>query len=312
MPWDHRIRRRLKLRDLDTLLAVASSGSMAKAAGQLSVSQPAVSKAIAEMERTLGVRLFDRTSQGVEPTLYGQALLKWSTAIFDDLRQGVGEIDFLSDPGAGELRIGAGEPMLGGFVPKVIDRLARRYPRISIQVVPLSQWTTQLQALREREIDLQVGRLPHSSAEDDLRSEMLFNERAYIVAAPQHPMARRSKLKLADLMDQRWSLPPAATNVAGQMVADLFRSEGLDLPMNSIITPAIQVHCALLATGCYLAVFPGSLLQFGLQHMPLKVLPVRLQIEAPPVGITMLKKRTLSPVTQLFVECARDVAKLVK
>jgi DNA-binding transcriptional LysR family regulator len=312
MPWDHRIKRRLKLRDLDTLMAVAGSGSMAKAAAQLSISQPAISKAIADMERTLGVQLFDRTAQGVEPTLYGRALLKWSTAIFDDLRQGIGEIDFLSDPGAGEVRIGASEPMLGGFVPKVIDRLVRQYPRISIQVSPVSQWTAQLRALRERSIDLQVGRLPQSLAEDDLRTEVLFNERACIVAAPQHPMARRRRLTLVDLMDQQWSLPPTAMNVAGQMIADLFRSHGLDLPKNLIITPAIQVHCGLLATGRYLAIFPGSLLQFGLQHMPLKVLPVRLQIEAPPVGITVLKNRTLNPVTQLFIECAREVAKLVK
>ena len=88
---DARIRRRLRLRDLDTLIAVAETGSMAKAAAQLAVSQPAVSKAIAEMERTLGHCLLDRTSQGVEPNLYGRALLKWARAVFDDVHRGVAE-----------------------------------------------------------------------------------------------------------------------------------------------------------------------------------------------------------------------------
>ena len=98
MPLDARIRRLLKLRDLDTLLAVAECGSMAKAAVQLAVSQPAVSKAIADMEHTLGVNLFDRLAQGVEPTPYGRALIKWAGAVFDDVRQGVEEIGFLVDP----------------------------------------------------------------------------------------------------------------------------------------------------------------------------------------------------------------------
>jgi DNA-binding transcriptional LysR family regulator len=122
----------------------------------------------------------------------------------------------------------------------------------------------------------------------------LFNEQAYIVASPEHPMARRRKLKLADLVDQRWSLPPTLSNVAGRMFAALFRAQGLEPPKKTITTPAIQVHCGLLATGRYLAIFPGSLLQFGLQGMPIKVLPVRLQSEVSPVGFTILKK----PYTQ--------------
>jgi DNA-binding transcriptional LysR family regulator len=312
MPWDQRTKRRIKLRDLDTLMAVARSGSMAKAASELSVSQPAISKAIADMERTLGVRLFDRTAQGVEPTLYGRALLKWAIAVFDDLRQGIKEIEFLSDPAAGEIRIGASEPMLGGFLPKVIDRLRSEYPRIAIHVAPVSQWTEQLHALRERTIDLQIGRLMQPAVEDDLQSDTLFFDGAHVVAAPQHPMARRRKIELADLIDEQWSLPPASMNVAGQMIAEAFRAQGLDLPKYTVTTPSIQVHYGLLATGRYLAIFPGSLLQFNLQGMPLKVLPVRFWTAPSPVAITVLKNRTLNPVTRLFIEHARVVAKSVK
>jgi DNA-binding transcriptional LysR family regulator len=202
--------------------------------------------------------------------------------------------------------------MLGGFVPKVIDSIARQHPRISINVAPVSEWTAQVQALRERAIDLQVGRVPQPLAEEDLQSERLFNEQAYIVASPEHPMARRRKLKLADLVDQRWSLPPTLSNVTGRMFAALFRAQGLEPPKKTITTPAIQVHCGLLATGRYLAIFPGSLLQFGLQGMPIKVLPVRLQSEVSPVGFTVLKNRTLNPVAQIFIERARAIAKLVK
>lgn len=312
MAWDQRIRRRLKLRDLDTLIAVARAGSMAKAAVSLSVSQPAISNAIADMEMILGVRLFDRTTQGVEPTIYGSALLKWATAAFDDLRQGIKEIEFLSDPASGEVRIGASEPMQGGFIPVVIDRMTRQYPHVSIQVSPVSQWNAQLQELRARNIDLQIGRLMQPMAEDDLHTEVLFNDRALVVASPQHPMARRRKLELAELVDELWSLPPTNMNVAGQTILAAFRAEGLEFPKRSVITPSIQVHCGLLATGRYLAVFPASLLLLGLQHMPFKVLPVRWPVDLPPVGVTVLKNRTLNPVAELFLEFAREIAKFIE
>jgi len=117
MRRDTRVRRRLKLCDLDTLVAIARHGSMAKAAAHLAVSQPAISKIIAKMEQVLGVRLLDRSAQGVEPNLYGRALLKWATVVFDDIDQGVNEIEFLADPTKGELRVGATEPIVVGLCP---------------------------------------------------------------------------------------------------------------------------------------------------------------------------------------------------
>ena len=116
MPWDDRTRRRLKLRDLDILLAVVETGSMGKAAKRLNTSQPAVSKAVVELEHALGVRLVDRSRRGVVPTPYGLALAKHSVAIFNDLRQGVQDIDFLSDPTKGEIRIGTTEPIATAIV----------------------------------------------------------------------------------------------------------------------------------------------------------------------------------------------------
>src|SRR5260221_2359353 len=110
-------------------------GSMQRAAKQLAVSQPVVSKAIAELEDALGVRLFDRSPQGVEPTPYGRALIKRSIGIFDDLRTSVDELKFLADPTAGELRIGSTEPLLAGLGAAVIERVWQRHPRIAFRVV---------------------------------------------------------------------------------------------------------------------------------------------------------------------------------
>src|SRR5437870_10294791 len=135
MEWSERIGRRLKLRDLHILLAVAQCRSVAKAASQLAVSQPVVSKAIADLERTLGVRLIDRDRHGADPTVYGDALLRRGIVAFDELRQGVKDIEFLVDPTAGLLRIGASVGMDAGLIPAVVDRLSRQYPAMTFDVV---------------------------------------------------------------------------------------------------------------------------------------------------------------------------------
>src|SRR5437763_9647735 len=102
---------------------------MGKAAADLAVSQPVVSKAISGLEHALGLRLLDRGPRGVELTLYGREALKCGIAVFDDLRQGIKALDFLSDPTAGEIRIGCTEPLAAGFVGAVVERLSRKYPR---------------------------------------------------------------------------------------------------------------------------------------------------------------------------------------
>ena len=122
MDWEDRIGRRLKLRDVNILLTVVQSGSMAKAAETLAVSNPVVSKAISDLEHTLGVRLLERSPQGVEPTVYGRALLDRGAAAFDELKQAVKHIEFLADPTAGEVRIGASIAMSAGFIAAVTDR----------------------------------------------------------------------------------------------------------------------------------------------------------------------------------------------
>src|SRR5215208_5798597 len=132
MQWEDRIGRRLKPRDLHVFLAVVETGNMAKAADRLAISRPVVSKTIADLEHILGVRLLDRTSRGVEPTLYGSALLKRSLAVFDELRQSVKEIEFLADPSAGELRVGFTEVPAAGLVPAAIERLVQKYPRMTV------------------------------------------------------------------------------------------------------------------------------------------------------------------------------------
>ena len=130
MKWTDRIGRRLKLNDLHILMIVAESGSMGKAAKTLGISQPTVSKAISDIEHTIGVRLLDRSADGAELTDYGRALVIRGIGAFDELRQGVRDIDILSDPTAGQVTIGCPEAIASGVLGAVLVRFCGQFPRV--------------------------------------------------------------------------------------------------------------------------------------------------------------------------------------
>jgi DNA-binding transcriptional LysR family regulator len=115
-------------------MTVVEESSMAKAAERLAISRPVISRTIANLEHVLGVTLLDRTAHGVEPTVFGKALLRRGIAVFDELRQGVEEIAYLTDPQAGELRIACTEVWAAGLVPAAIERLSRRLPRLRVRL----------------------------------------------------------------------------------------------------------------------------------------------------------------------------------
>jgi DNA-binding transcriptional LysR family regulator len=307
MPVSDRVGRRIKLHDLHVLLAVVEAGSMGKAARRLNTTQPAVSRSVAELEHMLGVRLLDRGSDGVAPTQYGRALIDSSLAAFDELRQGVKNIEFLADPTIGEIRIGGNDAIIAGLLPTVFTRLRSDYPGIAIHVMQLAAVQQQYRELRERRIDLVLGRIAQP-IEEDFSTEILFYERSFVVAGPKNRWLRRRKIELAELANEPWTLPTPDTLI-GSLVADAFRASGLEFPRRAVATGSIHLHMALIASGPFLAILPGSMLRFAPNRAALKVLPVELPIPPWPTGIMRLKNRTVSPAAKLFIECAREVVK---
>src|SRR5215813_128294 len=306
-PRDHRIVQRLKLRDVHVLMAAVECRSMGKAAVQLAVSQPAISKAIAGMERTLGVPLLDRDPQGVEPTIYGHALLKWANTFLDDLSQGLREIEFLADPTAGEVRIGTNEAMAAGLVPAVIYRLSREFPRLSFNVTQAQTVALQYRELRERNVDLVLGRIASPVAHEDLNVEILFEDPLLVVAGIENKWVSRRRIEPLELIGEAWCLPANDGFVRSHLTA-AFRARGLDIPKYTIGSNSLQLNNAMLATGHFLAVSSSSTLRLSGKRLGMKALSVDLPIAPGFVGIVTLKNRTLSPVVQLFINCAREVA----
>ena len=259
------------------------------------------------MEHTLGVPIFDRSPKGVEPTQYGRALLKRGIAAFDEIAQAVKDIDFLADPTVGELWIGTTPGLAEGIVLAVIDRLSRQYPRVVVHLVP-GGLLLQYQALRQRRIEFGFGGNIGPSPEDDIAAETLYEEPLVVVAGTENPWARRRKIKLAELVNEPWTWPEAGT-VIDSLVAGAFRASGVDPPRATIYAEAYSLRIRLAATGRFLAIVPASIMRFPGTPSSIRVLPVELSTTQRQIGIITLKNRTLSPLAQIFIECAREIAK---
>ncbi len=307
MQLSDRIGRRMKLQDLHVLMTVAQAGTMGKAAQRLNTTQPNISRSIAELEHALGVRLLDRHRQGIEPTAYGRALLDCGAAVFDDLRQGVKNIEFLADPAAGDVRIGSSAFFAGTFVSAVVKRLSRRYPRIVFHLVTADETDTLRRELSERNVDLLIARRLSLFTEEKFGFEILYDDSYVVVAGVQSPWIRRRSIALAELMNESWLLPPPE-RALGPVYLEAFRASGLDYPRTAVFTISPEVRIGLLVSGRFLTIDPMSVLRFS-KRPEIKVLPVELQHARVPIGIVTLKNRTLSPVAQLFIDNAREVAK---
>ena len=311
MEWESRLGRRLRVRDLFILSTVVKSGGMAKAASrQLAMTQPAVSSAIANLEHMLGVRLLDRSPRGVEPTIYAEAMLKRSVTVFDELKQSVRDVAFLSDPTTGELRIGCPESIRATVLPRFIESFSELNPRVVVHVHDVPAPATPNVGLRERKFDLVFLRehrpLPKEWASEDLHVEYLFDDPLVIGAGMRSRWARRRTIDLEELVDESWILsPPDTWNYMA--VAQAFQSRGLDMPRVRMFGFSVHLVHHFVANGPFLTAYPKSVARF----CSLKLLPIKLPARPWFVAIVTLKNRTLSPVVQRFVECARKVSKAV-
>jgi DNA-binding transcriptional LysR family regulator len=310
--WESRIGRRLRLRDLHVFFAVVQSGSMAKAAAHLKITQPSVSKAIGDLEAALGVRLFDRSTKGVGPTMYGDALMKCGSVVFDELRQGIRHIEFLADPTVGVLRIGCPDVHAAVVIPPVLERFTEKYPGVVLHTDNVLSPAIDAAGLRDRKYDLILARASMPPIDDqrvaDLNIESLFDDPLVLVAGAHTRWARRRRIDLVELVNEPWIIPPSTT-WSYKFLAEAFQARGLEMPKASLVTMSEPLRCNLLDGGSFITVLTNSWLCLQARRYSLKALAVELPTPAWPIAVLTLKNRTLSPVVERFIECLRDVAK---
>jgi DNA-binding transcriptional LysR family regulator len=310
--WEGAIGRRIRLRDLYVFLTVLECRSMSQAALRLGVSTPSVSELVAGLEHAVGARLLDRSYRGVAPTLFGEALQARGLAAFDELRQGIRDIESIADPGRGEVRIGCPESTAAFLVP-VIEHVAKRHPRIRFVTRQVHAPTVEYPELLDREVDLVLARLVEAPIAgklgDQFNAEVLMDDPFSAVVGAKSKWARRRKIDLAELAQARWVLPSLDV-LAGLMLTDAFRARGLEPPEPHITTFSILLRNNLASRGDYISVLPRSVLRLGAARYGLKELPVPLSsARRSPLAIVTLRNRSLTPSVRVFIEAARQVAK---
>jgi DNA-binding transcriptional LysR family regulator len=308
--WETRIGRRVRLRDLHAFATVVQSGSMAKAAIELGVTQSAVSQMMADLEAALRVRLLDRSTRGVAATAFGDVLLRRSRAALDEIRHGIDEIAFLSDHSTGQVRIGCPESISSAVLPPIAQLFFRRHPKAILDVDDVN--FGRLAPLLDRKIDLVIARggrgFRTQDIPDDLDVKTLFEDELVVAAGANSRWFDRRKIDLADLVAERWILTePGIWNHL--LVAEAFAAHGLDAPNISMRTLSVHLRTNLTATGDFITTLPRSVLRLYADRFSLKALPVDFPARPWPVSIITLKNRTLSPIARRFIDCAEDIAK---
>jgi DNA-binding transcriptional LysR family regulator len=245
---------------------------------------------------------------GAASTPYGLALIKRGVAMFDELRQGVQDIAFLTDPTVGEIRIGGTDGMISTVFSRVVHQLSTQYPRMSFRVV-VGDLGTLYRELEARRVDVVVSRLP-SPPSEEYSAEVLYEDTLVVVAGLRNPLARRRKIEIAELLDEPWTNSPPDTNF-GSFTMEAFRAIGLTPPRITVATTSHTLHNELLATGRYLGMVPRLWALVQRPNPSIKVLPVAFPHTRHKVAIITLKNRSFSSATQFFIDRVRAITKAV-
>jgi DNA-binding transcriptional LysR family regulator len=278
------------------------------AATDLGITQPSVSEIISNLEHATGLRLLERGSRGVTPTRYGEILLRGGNAAIDDLRQSMKQMQFMANPGVGDVRIGCPETV-ATLLPPIIKSLSRKHPRILVHVSDVVAPTLDLPQLRDRSLDLALiryggpmGRHPFT---DDLGVEVLFNDELIVVAGRKSRWARDPTIDLAKLSRAQWILPPLETSNS-RTVFEAFRECGLSAPKIMLVTFSQHLRMSMLAQANTVTVLPRSVLTLGDDRSAVRALPIKLPKHDFPLAIVTAKRRVPNPAAQLFIAHVRE------
>ncbi len=302
-----RLPRHLKLRELRVLLAVAEQGSFRKAGRLLHLTQPAVTAAIAELEQTLGVPLFDRTASGVTPTAQGVNFIGRANAIFGELDRAAEDIDIISRGSRRTLRVGTGGGGWGmGILPAALTRLLDPHPEAFVLIRELDD-DVLVEQLKARELDLSFSRLTPLAADPDLAYQPLFEDSICVLASRTHPLAARKHVPWDALATERWVTPPTGALSFDHVLRTLHKG-GLTMPHHVIESASAPLALGMVLQGDFLCF--GTYLYYELTVLKpmLTVLKVSLPEVKVAFGAVTLKGRELNPLGVRLTELVAELA----
>lgn len=294
---------RLRLRQVALLLALRQQGTLGAAASQLGMTQPAATKMLHELEATLGCRLFEREGRGLRPTAAGHTVYGHFDGLHGSIEALARALEALQRGGAGRLSVGSILASSPAWLTQAVARLKREQPGLEL-VIAVETSDRLMEQLERGELDIVIGRLVEGFAHEDYRCELLDTEPLSVVVGPQHPLAGKRRLALADLADQPWVLQPRNSPMR-EVLEREFRLQGIDAPRNRVETASIMTTTSLLTETDAVAVMPTSVARPYASHGMVAILPVKIVQQLEPFSTIVRRGRALSPSAQRFLDLLR-------
>ncbi|WP_244144258.1 LysR substrate-binding domain-containing protein [Paraburkholderia tropica] len=294
----------LKARHLHLLVAIDTYRNLTQVADVTHVTVPAVSKALAELEKGMGLTLFSRTAQGLVPTAYGECLIRHARDMLTILHQARDELKALSSGAEGKVHIGMLPASASVLLPQALSLLKQRSPGTNVVVIEGTTGSL-LPELWQGRLDLVVGRLPPPDTLGSFEEKELLEDPVTLVTGRHHPLARKKNLKWADLHPYPWILPPPGSILRDPLERAL-EVNGVPLSNNYIETLSIHVVRAHLQVSDFIAVMADTPANDPTQ--PLHTLPLSLPRLLRPAGVLWNRNRGLTPSAQLMVACLEEAA----
>ncbi len=297
---------RVKTRHFTLLAHLDRERSVLRAAEAIGMSQPAASKLLRELEDHLGVTLFERHARGVAPTPYGEVLVRHAHSVLSEIRVAQEEVDALRQGRLHRVSIGSVMSPCTELVPLAVSLLEQRYPQmvVSVQMDVSRAIVAMLLAGR---LDIAIGRILDPDTAADLDFEALAEEPHSLVARPQHPLAKRRKLSVNDLVVQSWILPPAESILRERLNA-MFLQRGLSLPEKIVETTSLPLTTSLLRRTDMLVALPEEVVRPYCDAGMLCVLPIDLGVGMDSFGLITRRGHRLASGAVETLAALREAA----
>src|SRR5246127_2347501 len=301
------ITRKFCLRHLELIAELYDCRSILRASRRLSSTQPTVTKALQDVESTLGVRLFERSNRGLEPTPYGEIFARHAKIVLAQLRHAAEELEGLRAGYSGRVTVGTLLAASASILPDAIALLKKQRPGVAISVV-VGTYDLLMPSLLAGDLDLVLGRLPQEGRSRALLYEEFYAEPVCLVTRPGHPLLRKRRLGLRDLANEPWLLPLPETALRRQ-IERAFLEASVPVPKNVIESVSILTNRVLLRKSDCIGVMPYHVALDDVEHGLLAILPVKLKSIETPVGAILRAPGNLPPAASALPECLRIAAR---
>lgn len=300
------IRSRLKTRQIVLLLQLYQHRSVLKAAEAAGMTQPAASKLLAELEHALGVQLFKRHARGVEPTWYGEILVRHARSALAEISRAHDEIQALKAGLSGQASIGTVMNPGAYLIPPAVAAIKRNHPGLLLNI-EMDHSPPLVAKLLEGRLDIVVGRILDAAGASELNFEPLADEPHSIVVRADHALTRKRSLSFEQLLEYGWIMPPAAS-VLRSRLNSMFHELGAPPPGNVLETSALPVIIAVLQTTDMVTALPAEAVQAYCNAGLLKILPIPLNVTMDSFGIITRRLHTLAPGAEVALRLLRETA----